>query len=140
MPTWDDVRAHVRSRYRLVKDEPDWLGMVWTFVHERKKFQQRVKVERIAVNGADWVLVLAAICKADKIDAAGALRFNARLAVGSIGIERNMCYLRGSLPVDTLVLRDLDRLIEVVARETARMRRPGGADVKGRAFFTIYED
>ena len=139
MASWGDLREHLRARYELAADQAGWVGMVWTFTFKDLALAQRVKVEHALSAAGEWVRVLAAVCRADRIDAAGALRFNARLNVGALVVDGDMCYLRAVLPLDTLTLRDLDRAIELVARETARLRDPkaGGGEA---ALFTPYED
>jgi hypothetical protein len=140
MATWEEICTHLRTSYSLVVVESGWLGMEWTFTHQGAVLRQRVKIERSTSYASDWVLVMAAVCRSDALDAAGALRFNARLAIGSLAIEGATCYLRAALPADTLVVRDLDRTIELVARETARLRVPSRLDAGTATLFTHYED
>jgi hypothetical protein len=140
MATWDEVRKHLRAHYLLVVEEADWVGMEWTFHHDEKVVTQRVKVARVVAFGADWVLVFAAVCDADKLAALSALRFNARLPIGSLAVEHDRCYLRAALPLDTLSFGDLDRTVTFVARETARLREPELPGEKQASTFAHYDD
>jgi hypothetical protein len=140
MPSWEDIRSHLRARYVLVSDQDTWVGMEWTFTHAGAVIKQRVKVERFMAFGSDWALILAAVCNADRIHALSALRFNARLPIGSLAVERDKCYLRAALALDTLSYRDLDRAIELVARETARLRDPRPRGDKSTPFVSHYEE
>jgi hypothetical protein len=137
MSTWEEIREHLRARFELVEEHPEWVGMVWTFTYEGRALTQRLKVECMA---REWVLVLAAVCKADGINAASALRFNARLAIGALAIGGDTCYLRALLPLDTMDFRDLDRTIAFVARETARLRDPGFPSPEAKLLFTQFAD
>lgn len=140
MTAWEDICAYLRSHYVLVVDDVGWIGMEWAFSHQGSVFRQRLKIERKISYASDWVLVMAAVCRSDMLDTTSALRFNARLAIGSLAIEGEMCYLRAALPTDTLVFRDLDRAIALVARETARLREPSRLGVHDATIFTHYED
>lgn len=135
MATWREVWLHLRSRYQLVVEQPTWLGMEWTFTWQNLVVTQRVKVE----HAGDWVIVLAAVGKAVEVDAPGALRFNAKLMIGALALSDEMCYLRAALPLDGLSLAHLDRTIEVVAREAARLRDPKPSAAPAKLFST-YED
>jgi hypothetical protein len=140
MVSWDEVRAHLRAKYDLLVDEAAWAGMEWTFRHDDVVVRQRLKVERAAALGCDWALVIAAVCHADKIAPLSARSGSARLAIGSLAVDRDRCYLRAALPLDTLSLSDLDRAIEVVARESARLRDPALPGEKQAASFGHYDD
>ena len=98
--------------------------MTWTFTRGADRVEQRVKIERGRAFANDWLVIRAAICAEPHIDPTTAMRFNARLALGALVMADGTCYMRATLPMDTLNLRDLDQTIECVARESARMRRP----------------
>jgi hypothetical protein len=132
--SWREVWSYLRVRYQLLVEEPTWIGMEWTFTYQNLVVTQRVKVE----HAGDWVIVLAAVGKAAEVDAPGALRFNAKLMIGALAIAEDMCYLRAALPLDGISFPHLDRTIEVVAREAARLRDPNPA--QPAKLFSVYED
>ncbi|MEM6930121.1 MAG: hypothetical protein AAF602_24490, partial [Myxococcota bacterium] len=41
--TWDEIRNHMRAKYRLHDDQPDMMSMVWSYDDNRK---QRILVRR----------------------------------------------------------------------------------------------
>src|SRR5262245_42904214 len=141
MPAWEEVRAHLRSRYQLVVDDAEWVGMVWAFTYRDLTIEQRLKVERVATEAGDWLVVRAAVCPANKIDPLDALRFSARLAIGGLIVAGEMCYLRTTFPMKTVTYEDLDRAIEYIARETARLSDPRiNSSDKSSVPFTLYDD
>jgi hypothetical protein len=140
MPSWDEIRTHLRATHALVVDKTTWAGIEWAFAYDGAAFKQRVKIERAIAFQSDWVLILAAICNADQISPMSALRFNALLPIGGLVVEHGRCYLRAALPLEALSFRELDRAIELVAREAARLRHPGVPTVKHARVFTHYDD
>lgn len=135
MPTWEETQIYLRSRYRLIKDEADWLGMEWPIDCEGETVMQRLKLERIAAWDEPWLLLRSAICDESKLDARGALRYNALIAIGSLMIENGRCYLRATLPLMELTWAQLDRAIEFVAREATKLRTQGSGDDPAATLF-----
>jgi hypothetical protein len=121
MPTWKETQEYIRSRYRLVKDEEDWIGMEWGSSVDGRWMTQRLKIERISAFAQPWLLIRSALCAEDKIEARSALLYNARLSVGSIALENGRCYLRAAMPLDNLTWPHLDEAIELVASEAAKL-------------------
>lgn len=125
MPTWDEVQGYLRAKYRLSRDEPGWLGMEWQVDldgPDGKPVSQRLKIERIVAFDHPWLLLLAAVCSEDNVEARSALRYNALLPIGSLAVENGRCYLRAPLPLDDLTWAALDRAIEFMAREATKLR------------------
>ena len=122
MPTWTEAAAHLRTRYTIARDEPTWIGMMWSFRAGDVEMEEPVRVELISAYDEDWLLVQAVVCKADRIEAAGALRWNSLVAIGGLALDGPYCVLRSALPLDTMAWRDLDRTISFIARETPEGR------------------
>jgi hypothetical protein len=124
MPTWGETRAYVRDHYAIIQDEPNWIGMSWRFRSGDVEVEQRVKVERVFAFEKEWLLIYSAVCESGNVDAVGALRWNALVAIGSLALDGMYCVLRHTLPLATVSFADLDLVIENVAREAARLGRP----------------
>jgi hypothetical protein len=138
LPTWPEVHEHLVSRYQLLVAGDDWIGVSWAFTRGTEVIEQRVKIERGRAFANDWLVIRGAICLAERIDPVDALKFNARLALGALVLDDGRCYLRVTLPMDSLQWRDLDQAIEHVAREAARLRRPRVSH--GPSAFKPFED
>lgn len=123
MTGWDDLSQHVLAHYHVVKVEPYWIGIELAFEVGGQSTSVRIKLERVTVFDSPWVLVIAAICSEKHIDALGALRYNALIAVGGLVVEHERCYLRAALPLDELGKVALARTIGFVAHEALKLRR-----------------
>lgn len=127
MPTWDEAQGYQRTKYRLIRDEPNWLGMEWQTASEISDGEPAthcLKIECISAFERPWLLLLATICAEDNIDVRSALRYNALLAIGSLAVDSGRCYLRAALPLGTITWAELDRAIEFIASEATKLRRP----------------
>ena len=118
MTDWTALCEHIRQRHPTVRLEPHWLGVELAV----EGSGVRVKLERVTAFEEPWLLVLAAIGSDRHVDATAALRYNALTAVGALVIENERCYLRAALPLAEATLAALDRTIDFIAREAARLR------------------
>ena len=134
---WNDLNQHLSAQYRGVKLEPHWIGIELAF----EAGDVRIKIERVTVFEEPWVLVITPICGEKHVDAMAALRYNALIAVASIVVENERCYLRAALPLEELSGLSLDRTIDFVARESIKLRRAlvPSADV-AKDLFRIFEE
>lgn len=123
MPTWEEARAYLGGRYRLVWTEADWVGMEWPSTSDGDAAPLRLKLERVSVFAAPWLLLRCALCDEGAVDPRSALRYNARLAIGSVALEDGRCYLRAALPLHELTWPHLDRTIAFLAEEAAHLRQ-----------------
>ncbi len=119
--SWQELHAHLRAKYVLAREEPDWIGLIWRFTRDSVLIEQRVKIELATAFECAWIVVRSPICLAGDINAEGALRLNGRLSIGALVTFNDRCYLRATMPLGTLNLADLDRTLEFIARE----RPPG---------------
>lgn len=135
MPTWEETQTYLRSQYRLIKDEVDWLGIEWSISCDGEVARQRLKIECVHAWDEPWLLLRSAICDESNIDTRGALRYNALIAIGSLMIENGRCYLRATLPLDKLTWAQLDRAVEFVVRESTKLRTQGAGEDPATALF-----
>lgn len=138
--SWDLVRDHLHARYRIASDEKDCLGIDFSIVDEKGALEQRVKVEHGAAFGAGWIAVLAAIAPANRINAAAALEINARLAVGAIAVLGDQAYARAAMAMESLDFAGLERAIEAMAREAARLRGAASLVAQSAGVFQAFEE
>ena len=123
MSTWDEVREYVRGKYPLARDEPQWLGMDWSFDANGLLVTQKLKIELVTAFEEPWLLIRAAVCEEAYIEPLGALRYNAFVAIGALAVENGYCFLRATRPLQGLSMPELDQTVDFVAREAARLRQ-----------------
>lgn len=123
MIDWNALSQYVGAQYRVVRGDAHWLGIELPFADAAV----RIKLEPATAFDAPWVLVIAAICSEHDIDARAALRYNALVALGSLVIEGELCYLRAALPLEELCESALDRTIDFIAQQSRTLRRQLGA-------------
>lgn len=123
MSDWEHVRSYLRERYRLARDQPEWLGLVWNLGTEAEPLPQRTKVELISAFEEPWLLVMGEVCSELAFPHRDALLHNAQLAVGALAIEQSCIVVRQTLRLATLVWEDLDWTLQIVALEALTLRR-----------------
>jgi hypothetical protein len=120
---WHEVRAFVAASYRPVESGRDSLAIVVPV----GAVEERVDLEHVGIDGEPWLLVHTAICRADRMSADAALRWNGLVAIGALAILGASCVIRAVEPLDGLTPRRLERLVTSIAREAELMKRPAGA-------------
>jgi hypothetical protein len=120
MSGWRQVSDHVRGKFQIAIDEPNRLGLVWTFPNAEGP--QRQYIEPIAAFGLPHVLITANVATTQVMRAYDALLHNTQLAIGALCIQDGFYILRVVLPIDDMDLAVIDRSLEFVAHEAARLR------------------
>jgi hypothetical protein len=118
--TWDELVTHVRETWRVAIDSRDRLGLLWTI--DERGDEQREVVELVHSNSVPYVRITADVTHEDDLSALEAVRVNASLSLGALALDRHTYVLRAVLPLDALTSQVLDRSLELVAHEAARIR------------------
>lgn len=129
--TWDELMDHVRGKWRVAIDSRDRLGLLWTFNPTPDPDddaapdaeEQREMVELVHGAGTPYVRISAEVGAEESLSSLDAVRHNMTIAVGALALDRKTYVLRAVLPLDVLSTQALDRSLELVAREAARIRR-----------------
>lgn len=87
--------------------------------------RQIVTVEHGSVGGAPWLMLRATVGPQDRIDGREALRHNGTLAIGALAIEDGLHVIRHGVCPAGIGVDGIDRLIEHVGHEAARLRQRG---------------
>jgi hypothetical protein len=120
--TWIELVAHVRERWKLAIDAQDRLGLLWSIGEGPNVEEQRELVELIHGGGVPYVRITADVTREEKLSPLDAVRHNTTLAVGALALDRQTYVLRAVIPLDVLSTQALDRSLELVAHEAARIR------------------
>lgn len=105
MASWNDVRKHLRTRFRLAVDEPNLVAVDFECAAGRA---QRVLVSAFEALGKGWVLFRSRVCEQARLDPVEALRRNAGFAVGFLSLAEGhyeVCY---TAQLDTLDIDELE--------------------------------
>jgi hypothetical protein len=125
--TWDQLIEHVRGTWRVAIDSRDKLGLLWSVTPDPDgdvpDDEQRETVELVHGAGEPYVRITAEVGREDTLSALDAVRHNMTITVGALALDRTTYVLRAVLPLDVLSTHVLDRSLELVAREAARIRR-----------------
>ena len=122
MMTWDELITHVRGRWNVAIDSRDRLGLLWTIGEPPDLEEQRELVELVHGGGVPYVRISADVAHEEKLSPLDAVRHNTSLALGALALDRTTYVLRAVLPLDALSTQALDRSLELVAHEAARIR------------------
>lgn len=120
MGDWEALRTHLRDKFHIAVDEPNRLGLVWTFPNAEGP--QRQYIETVTAFGAPHVLITANVATTHVMKAYDALLHNTQLAIGALCIQDGFYILRVVLPIEGIDRAVIDRSLEFVAHEAARLR------------------
>lgn len=120
--TWDELVTHVREQWKVAIDSRDRLGLLWTIGAGADAEEQREMVELVHGGGVAYVRITADVAGEDDLSSLEAVRVNMTLALGALALDRHNYVLRAVLPLDALTTHALDRSLELVAHEAARIR------------------
>lgn len=113
MPTWNDIKDHARSSYKLAQEHDHSFKVVLEYPGGRL---QAVIVSHYEAMGHQWVDFSSACCRSDRMDPQAALQQSFNLAVGSLCLDGEVYVVRYTVMIDHLRLEDLELLMHAVAR------------------------
>lgn len=122
MTGWDEVRGYLRGKYEVALEEPQRLGLVWKLSRATPAIDQLETVELVHAFGAPHVLVASDVAREDALSPLDAMMHNAKLAIGALALVGHRYQLRAVLPIAGVAPSVLDRALEFVAHEAARLR------------------
>jgi len=109
---WDDIRTHMRSRYRLHDDQPDMMSMVWQYDDKRK---QRIVVRRFHAADREMLEFKSPFARKGQVDPDVLLHHNARLPLSMVAMSGDVYQVIYNVLLENLVLDDFDFLLARVA-------------------------
>lgn len=121
MTGWVEVRRAVAQRFRIQHDEEAWVGF---FPREPPELaEQLVRIERVTVRDADWLLLLSPVCFEDDLPHRDALVHNLRLPVGALALDEDHYELKVALALGAADEGAICDLAQKLAVEADRLRR-----------------
>jgi hypothetical protein len=135
---WDELRAACAARFGLTHDQPGWIG-VEPRPHDEGA-GQLVRIERVTVDAADWVLLMSPVCFEPDLAHRDALAHNLRLTVGSLALDGNRYELRLALAVAGLDGPTLCAQVVVLAKAAARLRQQVQSRTFAASLLTMYTE
>lgn len=134
-----EVQAHLRSHYRLQKDEAQSFLLGFAFdppgqspVGAQPVIIQGVYGQLVTVEERAFVVLRAEVCSDRALDPQAALLHSAKLVLGALVLVGNHYVLRYSVPLSSLALADLDYALTYLAREAAMTRARVAQHVVGK--------
>lgn len=129
MATWQETRDHLQTKYKLLNDEAEWIGLGFAFNRDGKVLHQRVRVEQRAIGDIPGVMIWCDVIDAASVPPHKALVRNMAFAIGALAIHEGLYVLVAILPLDGIVWSTFDTIIETLARDAASLREdaPGAA-------------
>lgn len=138
MPTWSQVRAHLRTRFQLRRDDDTELELAWAFPDAVEAQRQIVTAKRALDRPALVIRCETALAAFTEREA---LAHNATLAVGAIAFVEDGYVVRHVVFLDELAtFAALERDLELVAHEAARLRRHRHDTPEAASVFRNYAD
>jgi len=112
LPTWNEMREHMRKTYRLADDEADMLSMVWSYDDGRS---QKIIIRRYEAFERTLVELKSAFARRKDVDPEVLLRKNAELPLATIALAGDVYLVVYNALLDHLDFADLDLYLSRVA-------------------------
>ncbi len=110
--TWDEIRTHMRAKYRLHDDQPDMMSMVWSYDDNRK---QRILVRRFHAADREMLEFKSPFARKGQVEPHVLLHDNARLPLSTVALSGDVYLVIYNVLLENLVLEDFDFLLARIA-------------------------
>ena len=121
MPTWDELRANLKEKYTLTKDEPRWVGLQFGFHLDNREVVQKLRIDRIDALGKPAIAMMADIAEATRVPHKLALQRSMTFEIGAIAMNGELYVARAVRPL-SVEWPVIDAAMTYLAREAARLR------------------
>ena len=121
MPTWDETREQLRTKYKLIKDDPAWIDLGFGFKVDDREVVQPVRIGPITVEKITGLVIWADVVESARVPTEKALVRNNGFAIGGLAIHQGRYVLRATVPLD-VSWDTFDTILQYLAREAARLR------------------
>ena len=136
MLSWDEIRTHVKARWRVERDIPTELSVSRTIAVGDREIRQAIGLAPSQVDGAPWLSIIGELFHEGALSPRGALVYADRLSAGAIVLRADRYLVKVTVAFAGLTLDTLDWTLANVAREAVRLRANllGSAELGARAF------
>jgi len=129
MPTWTEVRDHLRGRFTLAGDTGR--AVILSF---------QVPGGGREAHGEPWLIILADLFSEASLPHRSALLYQDTLPFGAIVLRKEIYLFRHGVALERMAWEDLERAIRLCAHEAARLRLNVAPQGRGPGMFGMYED
>jgi hypothetical protein len=112
MPTWPEIQAYVRGKYKMSKDEETRFAIVFKEQGDRS---QMIWVRPFKAHDQEFLEFKSYICKEDELAPKVALRKNAELAVGSLALLDTHYALLHNVPLKSMDVEEFELPLHLIA-------------------------
>lgn len=118
--TWVELQAHLRNTLVLTVDEPERVGLQWTFPNGDGV--QRQYVSPITAFGRPHVQIVSNVVAEIALSSSDAMVLNALLPIGGLCLADGYVLLRAVVPLDGVDMSVIDQALHNVAHEATQVR------------------
>ena len=119
MPTWTEIKDYARSKYKLSRDEEDYITLVFGYDDGRS---QQIMIRHFDAFDMQWVEFRSPVGKEDRIPHKVALKKNSGFACGHLALDDEGDYVfLYNAPLATMDPDEFELPLHVVARTADRL-------------------
>lgn len=123
MPSWNDVREHLRTTYKLEDDEGELLSIVWTLDGDRT---QKVVIKHFKLNEQDMVEIKSAFAKGKSPDPTELLAKNAEMPLATVALAGDVYFVVYNAPLANVHHDDVTFFMTTVATTADALEKEFG--------------
>ena len=105
MATWEDVKSHLRSKFRISSEEHNMISLDFEVAGSRV---QRILISSFEAMGKGWLLYRSRVCERARLEPEDALRRNSSFAVGFLALAEGFYELVYTAQMNTLDIDELE--------------------------------
>jgi hypothetical protein len=110
----------MRSKYRLIHDEPHAIGMMWSYDDGRT---QKIVVRQYQSDGREMVEFKSPFARQGEVDPLNLLRENSRLPFGAVALSGDVFIVVHNALLDNMPLPDFEFLVDRIAAAADHLER-----------------
>jgi len=122
MESWRDIRAHLREKFPIIRDDEAGVAIAWPVPVEDREVRQGVGLSPNEVHGRPWLEMVADLFPEASLSHQSAVLYQDRLPLGTLVVRNGVYLLRHGLARAGLTADVLDWTIRVVVHEAVRLR------------------
>jgi hypothetical protein len=119
---WNGVRAALRGKFVVERDEPEALGIRVMMTVEEEEIRQDVGLAPTELHGRPWLVLIAPVCFADRIDPNVLVKYEDLIPSGALVLRGDMYLLRDGVLFESLTSLTLAWTVAMIAHEAAKVR------------------
>jgi hypothetical protein len=114
--SWSELREHLARRYPDARFDDDARVVLDVALDDPPGGTRQLEIRCFDVSGSTWIEVRGTAGSSRYVPALVALAHNLGIVIGSFGVAEGTLHARHTIPLENLLVADLDEIVPTMAR------------------------